>query len=315
MPASLDSIEFVLGEVVSDLRRDRVISLSTIGIAAVAVLILGAVILFVFNLRMWTDQLSSELKITLYLKKDISRSRAIELRSEISGWPKVTKARLIPKEDAWKDFRLTHPVGKRLGSLENPFTDAVEVQTEQTADRKETSRNLQEAAKKLAALSETKNVVPTPEELGNNQGLPQKIIRLRFWAHAIALILAIAMGLAAFLIIHNTSRLSLYARRREIYIMQLVGATPAFIAAPFLLEGAVLGFLGATLACCVLVPLHMYLRALAAESGWTLLQLLPDSLMLPFALVMVLGAVLFGIAGAGLSLSRFLSKPVEMDGH
>jgi cell division transport system permease protein len=315
MPAGLDSVEFILGEAVTDLRRDRVISLSTIGIVAVAILILGAVTLFIFNLSLWTEQLSSELKVTLYLKKDVSRTRAIELRSEIAGWPKVIDVRLIPKEDAWAEFRGNHPVGQRLGKLENPFTDAIEVQTRQTENRKETSENLLATAKKMSELKETKNVVPTPEEISSDKGIPQKILRLRFWVHAIALILAIAMGLAAFLIIHNTSRLSLYARRREIYIMQLVGATPTFIAAPFLLEGAVLGFLGALLACCILVPLHMYLRALAADSGWTLLQLLPDSLMLPFALVLVLGAVLFGIAGAFLSLSRFLSKPVEMEGH
>jgi cell division transport system permease protein len=315
MPASLDSVEFVLEEVLTDLRRDRVISLSTIGIVMVAMLLLGAAILFVFNLRLWTDQISSELTVTLYLKKDVSRSRAIALRREIADWDKIVSARLTPREEVWQKFRITHPVGSRLDNLKNPFTDEITVQTEQTEDRRETAGYLESTARKLSALGEAKDVVPSAEAISARGGLPQKIIRLRFWVHAIALVLSIAMGLAAFLVIHNTSRLSLYARRREIYIMQLVGATPAFIASPFLLEGAVLGFLGATLACCILVPLHMYLRALAEASGWPLLQLLPDSLMLPFALTVVLGAVLFGMAGAGISLSRFLSRPLEMEGH
>jgi cell division transport system permease protein len=315
MPASLDSLEFVFEEVIADLRRDRVISLATVGIVMVAMLLLGAISLFVFNLRMWTDRISSELTLTLYLQKDVSRSRAIALRSEISGWPKVTSARLSPREEVWKNFRATHPVGERLDSLDNPLTDEITVQTEQTEDRRETAGNLVTTARRLADLKEAKDVVPAPDTISARGGLPQKILSLKFWVNAIALVLSIAMGLAAFLVIHNTSRLSLYARRREIYVMQLVGATPTFIAAPFLLEGAVLGFLGATLACCILVPLHMYLRALAAVSGWTLLQLLPDSSMLPFALTIVLGAVLFGIAGAGISLARFLSRPVEMEGH
>ncbi len=306
---SFYSAEFVLEELITNLRRDRLISLATIGIVAVAACVLGAAALFVMNLGIWTERVASELKTTVYLKRDVPASRARGLRVEISRWPRVAYARLITKEEGWNEFRLTHPaVGGRLKDLPIPWTDAIEVHTTSAED-------LPAVAKKLAKLEEMKDLVPTPEEIQARSGVPQKVIRFRSVVGLVAYLLIGAMAIAGFLIIHNTIRLSLFARRREISVMQLVGATPGFVAGPFLLEGALHGFLGVLLACCLLVPAHMYLRALAAHSGWTLVQLLPDDQLYLIAAILALAGMVLGFAGAALSLRRFLSHPVEMETH
>ncbi|NIM07372.1 MAG: hypothetical protein GTN69_09835 [Armatimonadetes bacterium] len=297
-------MDFIIEEVITNLRRDRLISFATLGVVAVAICVLGGIILFLLNLRLLTEQVAKELKITVYLKRDVSRDRAKSLETEVAAWPRVSSARLITKEEGWEEFKKTHPVGERLEGFPIPWTDAVEVRTQTSAD-------VPAIGEKLAALEEAKDLVPTPEEIGARTGVPQRIIRVRHWMNYGVLLLAGLMALAGFLIIHNTTRLSLFARRREISIMQQVGATPGFVAAPFLLEGAVHGFSGALLACCVLVPVHMYLRALAANSGWALLKLLPDDQLLPIAVALIASGTLLGVAGAWLSLRRFLSRDPE----
>jgi cell division transport system permease protein len=305
---SLQSFDFVVQEVFMNLRRDRVITFATVGIVAVAICILGAATLFLLNLRLITEQVAKELKVTTYLKREITRAQAMALKNEIARWPHVSSAKLITKEEGWEEFKKTHPVAERLSNFPIPWTDAIEVRTDK-------AENVPAVAERLAGLEESKDLVPTPQEIGARGGVPQKVLRFRRWVNIAALALGALMALAGFLIVHNTTRLSLFARRREIAIMQQVGATPSFVAAPFLVEGAVHGFLGALLACCLLVPTHMYLRAKTAHSGWAMIQLLPDNQVLTIAAEIIAGAMLLGVAGALLSLRRFLSPHFEPEMH
>jgi cell division transport system permease protein len=304
----LYGLELIVEEVIMNLKRDRVITLATMGIVALAISVLGALTLFLLNLNLWTERIASELKVNVYLKAEVPRARARALRREMAQWPNVTSARLITKEEGWEKVRKTYPVGTRLGNFPNPLTDAIEIRTASEKDIPSVSRT-------LAKLGETKSIVPNPEEVKAPGGKTQKIIRLRNIVRLVAFIIIGAMALISFIIVHNTARLSLFARRREIAIMQLVGATPRFVAAPFLAEGALHGFIGSLIACCILIPLHMYLRALAVSSGGTILQLLPDEQMLPISAALIGCGVLLGIAGAGLSLRRFLGHHLEQEGH
>jgi cell division transport system permease protein len=298
---SFYGLELILEEVGTNLRRDRVITVATVGITAVSLCVLGAILLLMLNVQLWTGQIASQITIRLHLKRDVTRARAEGLRAEIASWPHVASARLITKEEGWEELKALYPAIHKLEDLPIPVTDAIEV----NADRPE---NLPGLAQLLGDLREKKALKP---DTASHSGVTQKIIRLRSILGTIAIALVIAMAFVGFIIAHNTIRLSLFARRREIAIMQMVGATPEFVAAPFLIEGALIGLIGAALACCVLVPGHMYLRALAAQSGWTVIKLLPDGQLIPLAAALAGFGVLLGFCGAALSLRRFLSHRLD----
>jgi cell division transport system permease protein len=120
-------------------------------------------------------------------------------------------------------------------------------------------------------------------------------------------IVAILVSVAAVVVIHNTIRLTLHSRWREIYIMQLVGATRSLIAAPFLLEGIIHGLLGATVTCCILIPVHMYLRSVASRSApfWALA---PDYQLLHFGLAVIAAGAVLGLTGSAFSVRRYLHR-------
>ena len=117
--------------------------------------------------------------------------------------------------------------------------------------------------------------------------------------------LTVLLTIASILLIANTIRLSLYARRREVEVMKLVGATDWFIRWPFVIEGIVVGAAGAVLAIVVLGVTKVALLDPLANN-WTLIAA-PRTIPFP-ALVAVLMAagVVVSALGSGLSLRRFL---------
>jgi len=119
-------------------------------------------------------------------------------------------------------------------------------------------------------------------------------------------VLAALLGLASLLIIVNTIRLAVAARRQEIEIMALVGATPAFIRGPFMLEGALQGALAAALTTILLIGGYMALAA-GLSASLPFLPLLAPAAILPVAVAIVwmLGTAV-GIGGSVIGLRRYL---------
>jgi cell division transport system permease protein len=124
-----------------------------------------------------------------------------------------------------------------------------------------------------------------------------------------AVVLFAALAVATAVLVSNTLRLAVFARREEIEIMKLVGATDGFVSAPFLIEGILQGLLGAALAVLALLALHGLLvprlqAAVALAGGLTLADTLPP----PLVLALVLGGGAVGLLGSALSVARTLRR-------
>ncbi len=292
-------LEFIWRETLLQLRRERLIAISTVSIVAVLLVLLGANLLFLTNLRLWTGRAASEVEVSAFFAKGYDRLSAQRAAKEIATWPEVESVRFVPREEGWEQFQKSLTGGRKLRGFDaSVLMDAVSVHVHDPS-------LVEKVAKKLRA---TAGVEAVPMERSGD--LARKVVRFKnavTWAGSLV---AILVGLAGLFIVHNTVRLALYARWREIYIMQLVGATRSLVAAPFLLEGAIHGAIGAWLACCVLIPAHMYLRTVAARSApFFLLQ--PDRALLPFGCYLILGGALLGLIGSAFSLRRFLRRKPE----
>ena len=122
------------------------------------------------------------------------------------------------------------------------------------------------------------------------------------------LILAVILLLSASVLILNTIRLAIFARRREVSVMKLVGATNWFIRVPFMFEGVVQGLLGAVVAAVAVVVLHLVLDALGnakTSNIWYQMRLPTHEVVLTSALVLLIGVVI-GSVGSALGIRRFL---------
>ena len=150
---------------------------------------------------------------------------------------------------------------------------------------------------------------PQLRQFETNEGTFDVISKLKGFVGLYTVILSIALLIAAILLIWNTIRTAMFARRREIEVMKLVGATDWFIRVPFMLEGLIQGLLGALGACAGLwvinnrwtagvrdFPENSGLASMVVESGFS-----GQVMVLLLVIGMVVGAV-----GAGIAASRFL---------
>jgi cell division transport system permease protein len=146
---------------------------------------------------------------------------------------------------------------------------------------------------------------PAIQSVSNKKTDTRKILEVTNLVTITAAVLTVLLTLASVLLIANTIRLSLYARRREVEVMKLVGATDWFIRWPFVIEGVIVGAAGAFLAIVVLGATKIALLDPLANN-WTLIAA-PRTIPFPALLAVLLGAgVVVSALGSGLSLRRFL---------
>jgi cell division transport system permease protein len=162
------------------------------------------------------------------------------------------------------------------------------------------------AARELAARL---RAVPGAVEVDYGNVWLEKLEGFVARAKIAALVLFAALALATAVLVSNTLRLAVFARRDEIEIMKLVGGTDAFVSAPFLIEGLLQGLLGAALAVLALLGLHAVVvprlqAAVALASGLGL----ADTLPLPLVAGLVLGGGAVGLLGSALSVLRALRR-------
>jgi cell division transport system permease protein len=205
----------------------------------------------------------------------------------------VGSVQLVTKEQAWAEQKQKFNHIPELNSLENPLGDELHV----TVSRPTAMRGLAHRIQSLGGVDEVR------------QGQRAEVDRLMQVGKVVNLIgsaISAMLLLATALIIGNAIRLGVFSRRKEIRIMQLVGATDGFVRTPFLLEGMFHGALGGLIACAALDALSHALTDFLSRA----LPFLPFSFAgLPVGTVyavLIGSGVLIGLAGSYLSVRRFL---------
>ncbi len=229
---------------------------------AITLVLLGAFALLVANMQDLLGRFGDDLRVTAYLSEDTEPARHAELARSVGTIEGVLQVDLVTKEEALERFRAS--VGAQAGLLEaldeNPLPASLEIVL--APER----RN----AAGLRAVVEALDGLPGVAELAYGQEWVEGYARFVGLVRGLVFGAACVLGVAALGIVSNTIRLAVYARREEIEILGLVGASRPYIATPFLLEGLVEGALGGLAALVVLYGLfHLVLPQV--ESGLSLL--------------------------------------------
>src|SRR3954471_6267505 len=266
----------------------------------VTVLVLGVFIPMVQATTGAANDVRNRVIADVYLKTDAKPEDVARVRGLLEGTRYVKRIDFVSKDQALKEQRKRSPEAYQLlGS--NPLPDMFRVYPT-TPDRITDVRN---ALAPLAPAGGRTPVDRAIDEVQNREEDTQKILTATRVVKLSTAGLALLLATASILLIANTIRLSLYARRREVEVMKLVGATDWFIRWPFVLEGVIVGALGGLLAILVLTVVKIALvDPLAAD-----FQLIAAPNTMNFGLLVgVLVAASIGVSalGSGLSLRRFL---------
>jgi len=158
----------------------------------------------------------------------------------------------------------------------------------------------------IAAVAEFAMKLPGVEDATYKRDVTDKILVLSHGIKVSGLVIGLLLVAGTMLIVSTTIRLTIYARRREIRIMQLVGATNWFIRAPLLFEGGFQGIVGGILSAILLCAGYALLRSFVADNLQFIQLVYSAQFVIVFALGLVLAGALFGVAGALLSANRYL---------
>jgi cell division transport system permease protein len=289
------SLRFFLREAMRAMRRNAAPSFAALATVLVTMLVVGVFIPAVEVTNDAANSVRGRLIVDVYMKTNATSTQEARVEREILRIPHVKSVRFESKAQAYAQQSKQNPAAYRL-LASNPLPDTFHVYPDNPAN----------VLAIHSALTPGGGVIdPAVQSVSNKQSYTKKALELTSAVKWGGLAFAILLTIASVLLIANTIRLSLYARRREVEVMKLVGATDWFIRWPFVIEGIVVGAVGGLLAILILAITKVALLD-PLFAGWSLVSQI-RTISFPALIAVLLGAsALVSAAGSGLSLRRFL---------
>jgi cell division transport system permease protein len=289
---------FFLQEALRGLRRSSAPALAALLTVLLTALVLGVFIPIVQATTGTANEIRGRVVLDVYVTPEANPAERSELERALERTANVKAVDYISKSEALEELgRKVTDTDEKIELLGiNPLPDLFRVTPEDPDQLDVIEQSLVVGGKpQLAAV----------DDVRNREGETDKILS------ATSLVKALAAGLAALLVfasvalVANTIRLSIFARRREVEVMKLVGATNWFIRWPFVIEGVIVGFLGGLLAVLLLaIAKQTFIDPLSDDFA---LLAAPETIDFPLLVaVLMVACVAVSAVGSGMTLRRFL---------
>ncbi len=298
-PAVLEKIRYFILRALRNMRQWPFLCSAAVLTMAVALASVATFFLVVVNVEQLAARWTSEIQVIAYLEQPPNSRELPGLLKQLRAFPEVEAVEYISPAAAMESF--SQRLGNDAGLLEGMKADLLPASFE--LGLKPEFRNREGIAGVIEQLENRLQL----DDLRYGQQWLERFNRFVSVLRFVSLVLGSFLLLAALFIVSNTIKLTLYARRDELEIMALVGATMRFIKLPFLIEGALQGLFGGIISLLFLLLSYRFLlmKTLTAfwltPSGFELLFLTADQ-----QLLLILAGVLLGVLGSLSSLKRFV---------
>jgi cell division transport system permease protein len=286
-------LRYYLAEALASFGRGGAMSLVAVLALTLASLAMGGYALLRQNTQYWLSKAEDRLEVVVYFKDGLDELKAKALADQLKAFPEVQELALVSPADAAKELSKDSALADYFSVLggENPLPWSARVRTR--APDIEVLNAFASKAKALEGVS----------DVDWGQESTEALLKWMKLLRSSLLILGMALGLSAALVTASVIRLTVHARREEIAIMRMVGASHWFIRIPFLLEGFLQGLIGGTLGVAFLVGLGGLVSARAlSELQLDLSAYLPFGVTPLFFGELALGTALLGFCGSVLAV-------------
>jgi cell division transport system permease protein len=286
---------FFLREATRAMRRNAAPSFAALATVLVTMLVLGVFIPIVQATNGAANSVRGRVLVDVYMKTTATSGDDARVQNELRGVAHVRSVEFVSKQQAYQQQSKENP--QAFGLLgTNPLPDTFRVIPDNPGNV---------LAVRSALTPNGVAIDPSIQTVSNKKNDTKKILEVTNLVTITAAVLTVLLTLASILLIANTIRLSLYARRREVEVMKLVGATDWFIRWPFVIEGMIVGGAGALLAITLLGITKIALLDPLANN-WTLIAAPRTIAFSALIGVLLVAGVMVSAVGSGLSLRRFL---------
>jgi cell division transport system permease protein len=280
---------FSFKEGLKGFRRARLATTITITSIAFALLLVGVFLTFSINVQAWIGDVRSKIELEVFLEPLIDNASGQQIREKISGIDGVGSVEFVSKEKAAERFH--KEFGRNIyEALEsNPLPASCVVKMKPGS---QSSLVISKIIARINELDGVTDVVYQKEALALIDHYLQMVYLIVGGVGFILILIAV-------ILLNNTIRLTILARKDIIHIMQLVGAKESFIRRPFVIEGFIQGLLGALLANIMIIGVERLIKA------WFYARLLQRSEIYGFVL---LTGLIIGIFSSRISVSKYLKR-------
>lgn len=289
----LSTWRYAFRDAAGSFRTNRFSSLSAIATVSVSLLMLALFLVVAINLDSMATSLENQVEIKAWLDPALKDEDISRMSDEIKSFTGVKSVIYVSNTEAMQ--RLADRLGNQQ-ALEyvgtNPLRPSFEVKTQRPDD--------------VAPVAEAVTSKPGVQKVDYKSDTVDKLFRITRGLRVFSLALVLALAAATTFVISNTIRLTVFARRREIGIMKLVGATDSYIRRPFVLEGMFFGLIGSLFASALSSWIYAgFLRF--ASANLPFFEIVPGSPLLRNLTLTLMGlGVVLGALGSAVSVRRFL---------
>lgn len=294
------SIKYFFSEAFGGVIRNRLMSVASIGTVAACIFMIAISYCALTNVDYMLTQFEDSIGIAVFLENDLNSEKILEINDELGALDHVESVSYTSPEDALNDLKESWDAEEILSGFDetnNPLSSSFEVSLDDIAYQVE-------VVNKIEQIDGVRNIRSSESET-------QVLVKISNFLSVFGSVLIVVLAAISVVIITNTIKLSVFTRRTEISIMKYVGATDWFIRWPFVIEGIIIGIVGAAIPIIIAWPLYNKLVDVIYAQIPMINSLVSFrfgidifSILLPVSLVF--GALL-GVIGSTISLRKHLN--------
>ena len=292
----INTIKYFFVDAFKSLKRNRTLSLAAMITVLITFFIFGTFVLLGLNFNKAIEDVASKLEIKVYLSDDIKLIDQREIEIKLNEQEGVKEVIYESREEAF--INLKEMLKDNQGLLEgydlkdNPLPSSFIVKLKNP----EASQQVAESIKGMTGV----------EDISNQQDMIDTISSFVGGVRVAGLVLFVVFVGVSIFLITNTTKITVYSRRREVGIMKFVGATDWFIRWPFIIEGMIIGFVGSLLASIILFLLYRSAYAYIVSNMFLVSLVSPSFVLGNLTWIFLLGGIVVGALGSAVALRKFL---------
>lgn len=298
----VSGVRYLVQQGVDNVWKNRMMAFASFCVLLVSLLLVGISVLAYYNVNSIIGGIEEKNEVIVYFNDDTDDETLKEIGSQLRAMPNVSEVVFYSKEEAYESLKASmaeyEVLFDSLGD-DNPLVDAYRIKV----------NNIDEIQSTIAEIRKLDNIysIRAPYDFVNI------LVQLRTILTWVMGAIILAMIIVSMVIISNTTKASVYARREEIQIMKYVGATDAFIRFPFFIEGMITGFFAGCMALVItwlvydsVVGILQDQVALLNIIGMGSIIRFAD-IYIPVTVAYVVGGALVGAVGSAISTRRYIN--------
>ena len=278
--------------------RNFSLSLASISCITITLIIVAIAIMASFNINNFTAEIEKDLTIVVFLDRDATEEDIKDVKTNIEKISNVEKITYISKDEVKKEMQQESEVLDKIldgySEGESPLKDTYQVKVKNIEQIKDTADRI----KKINSVSVVRY----------GEGMVEKLVSAFDSVKKVTYGVVIALVVVTVFLIVNTIKLTISARRREIGIMRLVGASNFTIKTPFIVEGMILGLLGSIIP--IIFTTYGYMAFYKHFDGYLFSKLIvlikPEPFIYTTSLMVVIIGILVGMIGSASAVKKYL---------